>query len=757
MTAHGAIGTRIPALDAVAKVSGEAKFTNDLTLPEMLFGKILRSPHPHARILSIDTTRASRVAGVRAVVTGKDTLGIKYGTIEPFMDELALAVDKVRYIGDEVAAVAAVDEDTALEALDLIHVEYEPLPAVFTPEEAMEPGAPRLHDHVEDNISGKIRIPVGDVEKGFRESDHIFEDTFRSGWITHCNLEPHVALATADLSGRLTVWCNTQVPFRFRDDLAKTLGLPLGMVRVIKPFMGGGFGARWEILAVDFCAALLARKTGKPVKIVYDRPEVFSASRRKVPMSVYLKTGVRKDGTLIAKHCRVIGDGGAYNGLGPQIISSGATQLTNLYRFEHLLYEAYHVYTNNPVTSPMRGFGNNTVRFADDSQLDRIARELNLDPVEIRLKNAIRQSDVTLLGAKMKSCGLGECIETVTQKTDFRSKHGKLGNGRGIGMAAAVYVSGAKIWVPHDSSSAFVKFNQDGSVSLLTGTADIGQGSTTVLAQLAAHELGVLPREVTVIAADTDVTPYDLGTYASRVTFIAGNAVLAAARDAKRQLFEAAAEKLEANPDDLELQNHSIQVRGAPHKSISICEAVKAALFSNKGIPIMGRGSYNPPTDYDPQVRKGSRTAAYAFGAQVAEVEVNRETGQVKVISLSAAQDCGFAINPMAVEGQVEGGVTMGLGQALFEDCFMEEGRTLNPSFAEYKIPSARDVPWIRTYLVESMEPEGPYGAKGIGEMPQLPTCPAIANAIYDAIGVQIKTLPITPEKILAAISEQKG
>jgi len=739
----------------VAKVTGEAKFTNDLTLPGMLFGKILRSPHPHARILNVDTARACRLPGVRAVVTGKDTLGIKYGTIEPFMDELGLAVDKVRYIGDEVAAVAAVDEDTALEALDLIQVEYEPLPAVFTPEEAMQPGAPRLHDHVENNVSGTIRIPAGDVEKGFRESDYIFEDTFRSGWVTHCNLEPHVALATADLSGRLTVWCNTQVPFRFRADLARTLGLPLGMVRVIKPFMGGGFGARWEILGVDFCAALLAQKTGKPVKIVYDRQEVFSASRRKVPMTVYLKTGVRKDGTLVAKHCRVLADGGAYNGLGPQIIASGATQLTNLYHFKHLLYEAYHVYTNNPVTSPMRGFGNNTVRFADDSQLDRIARELSLDPVEIRLKNAMRQGDVTLLGAQMKSCGLAQCLEEVAQRTDFRSKRGNLGGGRGIGIAAGVYVSGAKIWVPHDSSSAFVKVNEDGSVSLLTGTADIGQGSTTVLAQLVAHELGISPGEVTVIAADTDVTPYDLGTYASRVTFIAGNAVLAAARDAKRQLLEVAAEKINADPESLELRDHGVYRKGAAEQGISFAQAVQAALFPKKGIPVMGRGFYNPPTDYDPQVRKGSRTAAYAFGAQVAEVEVNRETGQVKVLSLSAAQDCGFALNPMAVEGQVEGGVTMGLGQALCEECLMEEGKTLNPSFAEYKIPSARDVPWIRTYLVESMDPEGPYGAKGIGEMPQLPTCPAIANAIYDAIGVQIKSLPITPEKILAALKEK--
>jgi 4-hydroxybenzoyl-CoA reductase subunit alpha len=600
-------------------VTGAAKFTADLTLPEMLHGKILRSPYPHARILQVDAVRACRLAGVRAVVTGKDTLGIKYGTMDPFMDELGLAVDKVRYIGDDVAAVAAVDEDTALEALDLIQVDYEPLPAVFTPEEAMQPGAPRIHDHAENNVSARIRIPAGDVEKGIRESDYVFEDTFSSGWVTHCNLEPHAALAAADLSGRLTIWCNTQVPFRFRTDLARLLGLPLGKVRVIKPFMGGGFGARWEILGVDFCAAFLAQKIGRPVKIVYDRQEVFSASRRKVPMTVYLKTGVRRDGALVAKHCRVIADGGAYNGLGPQIIATGATQLTNLYRFEHLLYEALHVYTNNPVTSPMRGFGNNAVRFADDSQLDRIARELNLEPVEIRLKNARQQGDVTILGATIKSCGLNECIQVLAEKTGFHAKRGRLDPGRGIGMGAGVYVSGAKIWLPHDSSSAFVKVNEDGSVSLLTGTADIGQGSTTVLAQLAAHELGISPQEITVIAADTDSTPYDLGTYASRVTFIAGNAVLAAARDAKRQLLEVAAEKLEADPEDLQFRDHKIEVKGVPEKKIGFHEAVQAALFSKKGMPIMGRGYYNPPTDYDPQVRRGSRTAAYAFGAQVAE------------------------------------------------------------------------------------------------------------------------------------------
>ena len=749
---YSVIGKRLPLIDSVAKVTGEAKFTDDLAMPGMLIGRILRSPHPHARILHIDASRALKLTGVRTVVTGNDTAGIKYGAAEPFCDEYMLAIDKVRYIGDEVAAVAAVDEQTAKEALNLIKVEYEPLPAVFTPDEAMKPGAPRIHDHVENNTSHYIRIAAGDVQEGFKESDYIFEDTYQTQPIAHAPLESHASVAWPQANGRLTVWSSTQAPFRVRADLAHLLSVPVGKIRVIQPFVGGGFGGKREIQSLDFCAALLALKSGRPVKITYDREEEFSATRRRLPMSIYLKTGVKRDGTLVAKYCRLIADGGAYNGEGPMIISSGANQLTLAYRFPHFLYEGYHVYTNNPVTSSMRGFGNTQMRFADDCQMDRIAREFGISPVDLRLKNARQRGEVSLMGAKLPSCALTECIETACEASDFRGKWGKLPPGRGIGIACTGFVTGSKIWLPFDSSSAFVKINEDGSVSLLTGASDIGQGSNTVLAQLVAEELGILPEEIAVTSADTDVTPFDLGAYASRTTFIAGNAALTAARDAKCQLFEAAAEKLEANPDDLELKNRSIQVKGAPHKSISICEAVKAALFSPKGMPIMGRGYYNPPTDYDPQLRRGSRSAAYSFAAQVAEVEVNPETGQVKILRLVAAQDCGRALNPLAVEGQIEGSVSMGIGQAFYEDLVYEQGQSTNTSYAEYKIPSARDMPSVECHIVESIDPEGPYGAKGIGEMTQLPTCPAIANAIYDAIGVQIKTLPITPEKILAAL-----
>ncbi|OGQ79253.1 MAG: hypothetical protein A3F90_02515 [Deltaproteobacteria bacterium RIFCSPLOWO2_12_FULL_60_19] len=761
---YSVIGKRLPLIDAVTKVTGEAKFTGDLFVPGMLIGAILRSPYPHARILNIDASRALKHAGVRAVVTGKDTAGVKYGALEHLRDEAALATDKVRYIGDEVAAVAAVDEETAREALDLIDVEYEPLPAVFTTEEAMRPGAPRIHDHVENNVSLSLHIPLGDVEAGFARSDFIFEDSFETQCVAHCPLEPHISLAACD-GGQIVLWSSTQGPFYLRRDLSLTLKLPSSKIRVIKPFVGGGFGGKREMTAGDFCAALLAVKTSRPVKIAYDREEEFSATRRRVPMKIYLKAGVMKDGTLVAKRCRVIADGGAYNGRGPMIVASGASQMTLVYRFPHFLFEGHHVYTNNPVTSSMRGFGNNQIRFADDSMMERMAKELGIDPVELRLKNVRRPGETSLMGAKVTTCGLPECIEKVAERGGLhkkRAQNGSGGNGRqallrGFGVASAAYISGCKLFFEHDSSAAIVKLEEDGSVCLLTGASDIGQGSNTVLAQLVAEELGIAFEDMRVVSADTDTTPMDLGAYGSRTTFVAGNAVLAAARDAKKQVLEVAAERLEADSADLEIRERWICVKGSPQRGMTFQAAVSAALNSPDGKSIMGRGYYNPPTDYDPRTRRGNVSAAYSFAAQSAEVEVNPETGEVRVINLVAAQDCGFAINPMATEGQIEGSVSMGLGQALYEDLVMEEGQTVNASFSAYKIPSVRDMPPVESHLIQTIDPEGPHGAKGIGEMTLVPTSPAIANAIYDAIGVQIKSLPITPEKILAALKEKRA
>lgn len=753
MPGYSVVGKRVPALDSVSKAAGQARFCGDLSLPGMLTGKILRSPYPHARLLHIDAGPALRLPGVRAVITGKETAGKTYGwgRASAPTNEPALAIDKARYIGDEVAAVAAIDDETAQEALGLIQVDYEQLPEVYDPEEAMKPGAGKIHD-VENNVAAVIKIDGGDVEKGFKEADATFEDRYQTQPVTSCPLETHAALASFDVSGRITLWSSTQVPFYLRQELSITLDMPPGKIRVIKPYVGGGFGGKTDMLALDFCAALLSKRTGRPVMITHTREEELAAVRLRHPMVVYLRTGVKKDGTITAKQCKVIADGGAYDPRGPSILASGANQLTVPYRFPNFKYEAYQVYTNKPVCSAMRGYGNTQVRFADDCQMDRMAKEMGIDPLAIRLKNARESDERTCLGTIVTSCGLRECLQRVAESTRFKKKWGKSPLYRGIGLACSSYVSGSKVFLLHDASAAFVQIIEDGTVCLLTGAADVGQGANTTLAQLVAEEMGVSLEHITVVSGDTDVTPIDLGCYASRTTFMAGNAALAAARDAKKQVLEVAAEMLEANPADLELKDNRVYVKGTPQKGMPFREVVMAALHSPKGMPILGRGYYNPPGEFGGP----RRSSAYSFSAQVAEVEINPETGQVKLLRLEAAQDCGLAINPMSVEGQIEGAISMGIGQALCEELFYDQGLTLNASLSEYRLPSALDMPEVKCHIVEATDFQGPFGAKGMSEGPQVPTSPAIANAIYDAIGIQIKSLPITPEKILEAL-ERKG
>ncbi len=759
MKEYSVIGKRLPRVDGIVKATGEAKYTADMVLPGMLYGKILRSPHPHARILNIDISKAKKLPGVRAVITGKDTPGKKYGRYQDdrpdLLDEYALAMDKVRYIGDEVAAVAAIDEDTAEEALDLIDVEYEKLPAVFDPEEAMKPGAPRIHDHAEHNVALKLLRNFGDVEKGFKESDYIFEDTFTTQGQTHCFLEPHAVLASFDQSGKLTVWSSTQNPFPVRAQLARALGMPESRIRVIKPHLGGGFGGKVELLSHDVCSSLLSKKTGRPVKIVLTREEVFNATRQRHPMIMRLKTGVKSDGTLMAKECTNIADTGAYYGLGPTVMAVNFYVLTLIYRVPNISYEGSLVYTNKPVCGAQRGYGGPQIRFADDSQMDMIAEALAIDPVELRLKNAVQPGDITLIKARITSCGFKECLQKVAERTGWRDKRGKLPGNRGIGIAGQGMVSGAKTYKNPFSSGALVEPQEDGTVILFTGASDIGQGLNTVLSQIVAEELGVGIEDVRIVAADTEITPFDQGTSSSRATMFAGNAVRLAAADARRQLFEAVAEKLEANPEDLEARDRKIFVKGSPEKGISFSDAVLASHLEKKQ-PILGRGYYVPNVERPSPTGEGNISPSYSFSAYVAEVEVDTETGRVKVSRITTAHDCGFAINPMAVEGQIEGGIQMGIGHALSEGFFREEGQTLNPSFLNYGMATSLDMPEIKTIIVETIDPEGPFGAKEAGEGTMIPTNPAIANAVYDAIGVRIKDLPITPEKILKAL-EDKG
>ncbi|MDP2728123.1 MAG: xanthine dehydrogenase family protein molybdopterin-binding subunit [Dehalococcoidia bacterium] len=744
------IGKRLPRIDGPAKAAGEALYTVDLAPPRMLWGKILRSPHPHARIVGIDTKKAERLPGVKAVVTGKDTLGVKYGL---FPDEQGLTTDRVRFVGEGVAALAAVSEDAAEEALDLIRVEYEELPAVFDAEEAMKPGAPRVHDDVRDNVSVSPIFHWGDVEEGFKKSDYVREDTFRTQAQNHCTLEPHAALAVYDSSGKLTLWASTQGPYHLSLDLARTLGMPLGNVRVIKPHVGGGFGGKREMLDLHFCAALLSMKTGRPVKIVYTREEQFVAGRYRHPLLVTIKTGVKRDGTLLAKECVAIADGGAYNSRGPAIIAAAGSQIGSLYRVPNAKYNGYHVYTNKPVCGAFRGYGTLQVRFADDCQLDMIAEELSIDPVEIRLKNAIRPGEIAPCGWKITSCGFSECIREAASAAGWAQREVRSPGREGMGIGCNNYVSGSFQFGQPDSSGAQVKHHEDGTVTLFSGASDIGQGSDTTLAQIAAEELGVALEDIRISVSDTETTPTDLGSFASRVTFIAGNAVRAAAADAKTQLLQIAAGTLEAKPEDLVARDRRIYVRGSPDKAIAFSEAVATGL-KRRGVHILGRGYYaSGAEELDYSRALGNISPAYSFGAHVARVQVDLETGHVTVGRETAAHDCGVAINPMALEGQIEGSIVCGLGMTLMEDRLMAGGQVLNPSFESYKVPTALEAPEIASIMVETNDPEGPFGAKGVSEGAQVPVAPSVVNAVYEVTGRRLRELPITPERLLDALN----
>lgn len=741
------VGKRVPRVDGPWLASGEGTFTADLILPRMLHGKILRSPYPHARILNIDAKRAANLAGVKGIITANDTAGKVYGL---FPDEPAMAVDKVRYLGEAVAAVAATDEDTAEEALGLIKVEYELLPAVFDAVEAMQPGVPLIHEKMGSNVSFRPEFLAGDVERGFAESDHIREDTFTSSAQCHCALEPHGAVADFDpVRQRLTIWSSTQGPFYLSADLALTLGMPLGNIRAIKPRVGGGFGGKREMMACDFCAALLSRHTGRPVKIVYTREEEFIATRARHPMILRIRTGVKRDGTLVSREGTFIADGGAYNSRGPIIVKAAGGELAGLYRTPNVKFTGYHVYTNNPVSGSFRGFGVLQGRFAVESQMDLLAEDLGMDPAEIRLKNGVSPGETTSIGWKITSCGLKECVEAAVETSGWKERRGRMPPNRGLGIACGDYVSGSRIFGFADSSAAYVRLHDDGTIVLLTGASDIGQGSDTTMCQIVAEEMGVPMESIRITSADTETAPRDLGTYASRITFIAGNAAKLAAVDAKRQLFEVIADRLEARAQDLEARDGHISVKGSPDRSLSFAEAA-AYVMKDRGIHIQGRGDFAARVDDKGSIFNVSPT--YSFGAQVAEVEVDTETGRVTVHQFSAAHDCGFAVNPMSLEGQVEGSVNCGTGHALTEVRSLNQGQVLNSSLLDYKIPTSLDGPRVATTLVETVDPDGPFGAKGVSEGAQVPVAPAIVNAIYDAIGVRLADLPITPEKVLQAL-----
>ena len=752
------VGTRVPMLDAGLKVKGAAQFTDDLVLPGMLFGKILRSPLPHARILNIDTSRAEKLPGVRGVVTGRDIPDRQYGIVPMAKDEYALAKDKVRYIGDDVAAVCAIDPEIAEEALELIDVDYEELPAVFDPREAIKEGAPVIHEGVKNNTSFAINKEFGDVARAFAESDAVFEDRFYSQAVNHAPLEPHAALAQFDpLNGDLTLWSSTQIPFFLRRNLSNTLQIPESKVRVIKPKVGGGFGQKIDMFAKDFCAAWFAIHLGKPVKFVYEREEVFISTRQRHPMYITVKTGVKKDGTILGQQFQAHADGGAYNSTAPTMIALSCFFLMIPYHIPNLIYEGYHIYTNKPVGGAMRGHGIPQARFAVERQLDMIAGRMGVDPVEIRIKNSIHAGQPHSAGFVINTCGFSESVTRAAESIGWQEKRGKLPLGRGVGLAGASFPSGVSN-MSHISSGAVVQLGRDGAVNVLSGAADIGQGAETVISQIVAEELGVSLEDIRITAADTGITPLDPGTFGSGVTVRAGNAARLAAMSARNKLFEFIAEKLEANLADLVAENRNIFVKGSPEKGMTFSAALKAYQYADLPMPIVGRGSWMAPASEPTTLFKedGNFAPNYSFMTQAAEVEVDLQTGRVKLLKMVTAHDCGTPINPMLVEGQLEGSVVGGMGQALYENVIVEKGQVMNPSFLDYGFPTFMEMPEIEAIEVETDDPIGPFGAKEAGEGTQLSPAPAIVNAVYDAIGVDFMELPITPEKILDALEAQK-
>jgi len=753
MDEYSVIGKRLPRIDAIEKATGTAKYLGDLKIPGMLYGKILRSPYAHAKILRVDTSKAESLKGVRAVVTGKDTQGLLLCVIPHLANKTPLAEDRVRFIGDEIAAVAADSEEIAEEALDLIEVEYEELPGVFDPLEAMKPGAVKIHE--KGNVAIHISRAYGDVDKAFQESDYVFEDRFETQAQLHCCLEPHGCIVHFDRLGTLTVWITTQVPHPYRKMLADLLKMPMNKVRVIKVFMGGGFGGRFEMDPMEIIAYFLSRKAERPVRIINTQDEQFTTGRTRYPMVINIKTGVKKDGTMLAREVKVVTDNGAYNSHGITITMGVGTKCTYLWSLPNVRYEADVVFTNKVYGGAFRGYGNPQITFAIESQMDMISEKLGMDVKDLCLKNANYGGQVTCMGHKVTSCALKDCIEKAAETVGWKEKRRTQGD-RGVGMASLMHTGGGVRLLFGDCnlSDVFIKMNNDGTIDLASGMAEIGQGSDTALAQIAAEELGIKVSDVNVITGDTWTTPQCLGAWGSRELFVAGNAAKKAALDLKQKLLEEASRMLGVGVEELVAKDRKVSVRANPEKSASIAQVATACY--NRGRILAGRGCYDDPTTYIPDANTGyGGVPTYAFGTHAIEVEVDRKTGRVKVLNYVAVHDVGKVINPLLAEGQIEGAGLQGLGYALSEGLAWEEGIVLNPNFQDYRIFYINDTPRIKSVMIESGDPDGPYGAKGLGEPGMVPTAAAIANAIYDAVGVRIKSLPITPEKILMALKEK--
>lgn len=754
------IGRSVPKVDGPGKVSGQTQYADDLALPRMLWMKLARSPHAHARIVSIDTSEALAMPGVISVLTGAD-FPIPFGILPVSQDEHALCLEKVRFVGDPVAAVAALDEETAMRAAALVRVEYEVLPGVFSIEVAVSKAEPRIHDYgVEANVHRKVAFEFGDLEQGFAHADLVMEDTFFYGGNTHLPMETHASLAMPEADGRLTIWSSTQTPHYLHRTLSKVLEMPPSRIRVIATPVGGGFGGKSDPFSHEIVVAKLALLTGRPVKVCLTREEVFLCHRGRHPVLMQVRTGVTREGRITATHWSSFLDGGAYGSYGvASTFYTGALQ-TVTYDVGAYKFDGVRVFTNKPPCGPKRGHGTPQPRFGLEVQLDKIAERLELDPAEMRKRHLVAPDTLTANHLHVGSMGLGKCIDAVVEGSRWRERWRRLGTGRGLGLACGAYICGAGLpiyWNAMPHTGVLVKLDRGGGVTVYCGQTDIGQGSDSVLAQVVAEVLGVEMLDIRLVTRDTDLTPVDLGSYSSRVTLMMGNAALQAAGRARDLLAASVSKKLEVPANTLVFAENRVFVASDPAKGLAFAEAVQFAEAENGTISTTG--SYTPPPSSAKHKGGGvGPSPAYSYSAAVAEVEVDSETGLVRVEKIWIGHDIGRALNPALVIGQVEGGVYMGLGEALMEsqDFRVKSGGLHKaPSMLEYKSPTIHEMCEVETYLIEEPDRNGPFGAKEVGQGPLLAVPPAIANAIHDAIGVRIDEVPITPEKILKALARE--
>jgi CO/xanthine dehydrogenase Mo-binding subunit len=764
------VGHDVPRVDAVEKVQGKAVYAVDLILPHMLFGTFVRSPHAWAKIKSVDTSKARQVPGVRVVVTGAD---FPYTFGSTIKDRPFLAQDQVRFVGEPVAAVAASTLEAAREACSLIHVEYEPMAPILDPEEAMKPSAPLIHEKLGQykaseaakpmpgtNICSHYKLRKGDVEKAFAESDTVYEGVYKTQMVQHVCLEPHAAVAQWQAgSRRLTVWVGTVSPFMSRKELADGLGIPMSNIRVVVPRVGGSFGSKMYLKAEVLAVALAWFADGRPVKVVFDREDEFNLCV-KGPTITRIKTGVMKDGSITAREVESIWDTGGYADSGPRVTRNSGHTSPGPYRIPAVKIDGYTIYTNKNISVPFRGYGTQELCWAYETHTDELANKLGMDPMEFRQKNAVRPGDETATGQPIDCLGLIECLDKIKIAAKWeQSKNGKLksltpGKVRGQGVACIHKASGAP-----STSSAIIKFNEDGTVVLLASTVEQGQGSETILTQMVAEELGIRVQDVFISAPDTDYTPFDSSSTSSRSTYHMGNAIRMACKDAKEQLVEAAAKSLKVAVDEVELLAGIIRVKAQPERNMALKDVV-LAYFGYRGGTIIGRGVYRPNC-ISPDKETGLTTKMspfWMYGVQTAEVEVDLATGQVEIVGMKAFHDVGRAINPVTVKQQLEGALMMGIGGATTEDVVLsDKGATLNANLHDYKIPTALDTLDTEIGIVESIQEDGPFGSKGVGEPALGPTAPAIGNAVYAACGVRITDLPITAEKVLAGLKKQQS